>query len=76
MRIGKKLCKGIEKQKALAAIFLMLFLMIFFDTRFYTTYNLLDMLNSAAILEMLAFGVTLVIICGGVDFSSPAPRSS
>lgn len=69
MDVWRKICKVMEKQKALTAILLMLFLMIFFDTRFYTTYNLLDMLNSAAILEMLAFGVTLVIICGGVDFS-------
>lgn len=75
MDIFKKVLKEIEKQKALAAILLMLFMMLFFDTRFYTAYNLLDMLNSAAILEMLAFGVTLVIICGGVDFSIGAMMS-
>ena len=49
--------------------------MLFFDTRFYTSYNLLDMLNSAAILEIMAFGVTLVIICGGCDFSIGAMMS-
>ena len=57
------------RQKALLAILLMLLAMCFFDTNFYTAYNLLDMFNSAAILEILAFGVTLTIICGGCDFS-------
>lgn len=69
MSVVRKMVKEVEKRKALTAILLMLFMMLFFDTKFYTAYNLLDMLNSAAILEMLAFGVTLVIICGGCDFS-------
>lgn len=67
--------KILEKRMALAAVLLMLFVMLFFDTRFYTSYNLLDMLNSAAILEIMAFGVTLVIICGGCDFSIGATMS-
>ena len=75
MTAFRKGLKMIEKQKALLAIFLMLFIMLFFDTRFYTSYNLLDMLNSAAILEIMAFGVTLVIICGGCDFSIGAMMS-
>lgn len=75
MSVVRKVVKEIEKRKALTAILLMLFMMVFFDTRFYTAYNLLDMLNSAAILEMLAFGVTLVIICGGCDFSIGAMMS-
>ena len=57
MSIVRKVVKEIEKRKALTAILLMLFMMLFFDTRFYTAYNLLDMLNSAAILEMLAFEI-------------------
>lgn len=75
MRVFRKGLKVVERQKALIAIFLMLFAMLFFDTRFYTAYNLLDMLNSAAILEIMAFGVTLVIICGGCDFSIGAMMS-
>lgn len=75
MSIVRKGLKVLEKQKALAAVFLMLFVMLFFDTRFYTAYNLLDMLNSAAILEIMAFGVTLVVICGGCDFSIGAMMS-
>ena len=53
----------------------MLVTMLFFDTGFYTKYNILDMLNSAAILEIMAFGVTLTIICGGIDFSVGAMMS-
>lgn len=64
-----KTVRTIFKQKALLAIILMLIIMLFFDTRFYTAYNIKDMFNSAAILEILAFGVTLTIICGGCDFS-------
>ncbi|MBO4297886.1 MAG: ABC transporter permease [Clostridia bacterium] len=74
-RLATGTLKALGRQKALIAIAAMLVLMLFFDTRFYTTYNLLDMLNSAAILEILAFGVTLVIICGGVDFSIGAMMS-
>ena len=70
-----EMLRRFTRQKALIAIVLMLLAMLFFDTNFYTAYNLKDMLNSAAILETLAFGVTLVIICGGVDFSIGAMMS-
>jgi ribose transport system permease protein len=43
--------------------------MLFFDTNFYTAYNWLDMLRSAAILEIVAFGVTVAVICGACDLS-------
>ena len=70
-----EMLRRFTRQKALIAIVLMLLAMLFFDTNFYTAYNLKDMLNSAAILETLAFSVTLVIICGGVDFSIGAMMS-
>ena len=73
--LGAKALKFVSRQKAVIAILLMLFVMLFFDTGFYTKYNLLDMLNSAAILEIMAFGVTLTIICGGIDFSVGAIMS-
>jgi len=72
---GAKALKFVSRQKAVIAILLMLFVMLFFDTGFYTKYNLLDMLNSAAILEIMAFGVTFAIICGGIDFSVGAIMS-
>lgn len=67
--------KILSRRKAPVAILLMLFMMLFFDTSFYTRYNIIDMLNSAAVLEILAFGVTLTIICGGCDFSIGAMMS-
>lgn len=67
--LGKSLLKTASKQKAFLAVVVMFILMIFFKTNFYSTYNLLDILNSAAINEILAVGVTLVIICAGCDLS-------
>ena len=72
---GAKALRFIVRQKAVVAILLMLVTMLFFDTGFYTKYNILDMLNSAAILEIMAFGVTSTIICGGIDFSVGAMMS-
>ena len=43
--------------------------MIFTGSGFYTTFNIMELLKSAAVLEILAFGVTLTIICGGTDLS-------
>lgn len=57
------------KQKAFLAIVGMLVVMAFPDTNFYTSFNLLDMLNSTSILLILAFGVTLTVISGGCDLS-------
>jgi len=59
----------VTRQKAFVAILVMLVGMLFSGTDFYTTYNLLDMLNSTSILLILAFGVTLTIISGGCDLS-------
>ncbi|MDA8409619.1 MAG: ABC transporter permease [Treponema sp.] len=59
----------LTKQKALPFILVMLVGMLFSKTRFYTPYNLLDMLNSSSILLILAFGVTLTIVAGGCDLS-------
>lgn len=66
---GKRAVELITKQKAVVAILAMMIIMLFFDTNFYTTYNFLDMLKSAAIMEIIAFGVTLAVICGGCDLS-------
>ncbi len=59
----------ITKQKATAAVLSMLFVMVFFPTNFYSTFNLLDLLNSASIQLILAFGITLVIIVRAIDLS-------
>lgn len=67
--IGKKLLNIATKQKAFLAIIAMLVTMLFFDTNFYTTYNLFDMMKSVSILMILAFGVTVVLVAGGCDLS-------
>lgn len=67
--IGASLFRLATKQKAFVAILIMLLGMLFSRTDFYSTYNLLDMLNSTSILLILAFGVTLTIISGGCDLS-------
>lgn len=69
-KIGQnKLVKVLTKQKALIAILALLIIMAFSGTKFFTAYNLMDLLKSASIMEILAFGVTLTIICGGCDLS-------
>jgi ribose transport system permease protein len=67
--IGMSLYKIATKQKAFIFILVMLLGMLFSSSNFYTTYNLLDMLNSTSILLILAFGVTLTVISGGCDLS-------
>lgn len=69
MESSAPLLKLATKQKAFVAIVGMLVFMLFFDTNFYTTYNLLDMLNSTSILLILAFGVSLTVISAGCDLS-------
>lgn len=64
-----KVWKIISKQKAVIAILTLMVMMLFFNTTFYTAYNWLDMLRSTAILEIVAFGVTVAVICGGCDLS-------
>jgi ribose transport system permease protein len=67
--IGVSLFRLVTRQKAFVAILVMLGVMLFSKSDFYSTYNLLDMLNSTSILLILAFGVTLTIISGGCDLS-------
>jgi len=57
------------QQKALVAIAVILVVMAFSGSEFFSAYNLLDMLNSSTILIILGLGVTLTIIAGGCDLS-------
>lgn len=65
----KSFATVITKQKAVVASLAILIIMLFFDTNFYTTFNMMELLKSVSILEILAFGVTLTVICGGCDLS-------
>ncbi len=67
--MAKTVGKLAVKQKATVAILAMLVLMLFFPTNFYTAYNLIDLLNSSAILIILAAGVSITVIAGGCDLS-------
>ena len=67
--IAKSVSKLAVKQKAMVAILGMLVLMLFFPTNFYTSYNLIDLVNSSAILIILAAGVSITVISGGCDLS-------
>jgi len=67
--LGKTIGRIAVKQKAMVAIIGMLVLMLFFPTNFYTSYNLIDLLNSSAILIILAAGVSITVISGACDLS-------
>lgn len=65
----KNFLRILTKQKALWAIVAMLIFMCFFKTHFYSSYNIFDLINSASIMLIMAFGITLVIIAQGIDLS-------
>jgi ribose transport system permease protein len=62
----KKILLG---QKAFIAILIVCIVMLFFKTQFYSTYNMIDLLNTNAIYLILAMGETIVLVAGGVDLS-------
>ena len=66
---AKNIGQLIVKQKAVVAIIIILIVMIFPKTNFYTAFNLFDMVNSATINMIVAFGLTMVIIAQGIDLS-------
>jgi len=67
--IVKKIFKAAVKQKAVTAIIVILIVMAFFDTPFYTTRNFLQIVNAIAINGIIAAGVTIVLINFGCDLS-------
>ena len=66
-----KVWKIISKQKAVIAIIQLRLIVLFSKERslFYNQRNLLGILRSAAIVEIVAFGVTVAVLCGGCDLS-------
>ena len=66
---AKVILKRLTRQKAVIAILAMFVIMLFFPTNFFSSYNLLDLLNSASIYIVLAFGITLVLIGEGIDLA-------
>lgn len=68
-KIKELIIKLFSFQKALLAIFLVCFVMLFFDTQFYSSRNLIGLIESSAINMILAMGETIVLVAGGVDLS-------
>ena len=67
--IGRQTYRIISKQKAVIAIALMLIAMLFSDSRFYTALNIMNIFKNATPNLIIAFGVTLVVICRACDLS-------
>jgi ribose transport system permease protein len=67
--IGKQTLKVLSKQKAVVAIGIMLIVMIFSPRNFYTALNIMNIFRMATPHLIIAFGVTLVVICRGCDLS-------
>ena len=66
---GGQALKTLSKQKAVIAIAIMFIVMIFPDSNFYTTSNLFNLLEAVSTNAIIAFGVTLAVICKGCDLS-------
>jgi len=64
-----QILKILGKQKAVIAIVAIFFLMMFPDTSFYTTANLFNLMEAVSTNAIIAFGVTLAVICKGCDLS-------
>ena len=67
--LGGQTFKVLNKQKAVIAIAAVFFVMIFPDSNFYTGANLANLLGSVSTNAIIAFGVTLAVICKGCDLS-------
>jgi ribose transport system permease protein len=67
--IGKQTYRIISKQKAVIAIGVMLIAMLFSDSRFYSALNIMNIFKNATPNLIIAFGVTLVVICRACDLS-------
>jgi len=66
---GGKTLKLLGKQKAVIAIAAIFIAMIFPNTNFYTPINLSNLLAETSTNAIIAFGVTLAVICKGCDLS-------
>ena len=66
---GDNIFKILGKQKAVIAIVIMFVVMLFTDTNFYTAANFNNLLAAVSTNAIIAFGVTLAVICKGCDLS-------
>ena len=69
LTLSKKVTDGLLKQKALIVVILLLIYLAFGHPEFFSSFNLMHMFKQAAVNEIIAFGITIVIICGACDLS-------
>ncbi|MCL2391445.1 MAG: ABC transporter permease [Oscillospiraceae bacterium] len=67
--LGAQALNILNKQKAVVAIAIIFIVMIFPDTNFYTAGNFSNLLEAVSTNAIIAFGVTLAVICKGCDLS-------
>ena len=67
--LGRRSVRLLSRQKAVVAIALMMVAMLFSESRFYTSGNIMNIFKAAAPDLIVAFGVTLAVICRGCDLS-------
>jgi ribose transport system permease protein len=69
IKVSQPITRILSAQKAPLAMLLIFVTMLFFKTPFYTSYNLIDLVNSNSTLLIVAMGFTVVLVAGGVDLS-------
>lgn len=69
MNIPKMLRKNAHEYGALIALVILIVIMSFISPQFRTFSNLLTLLRQASVNGLIAFGMTLVILTGGIDLS-------
>ena len=67
--LGGKTLHVLGKQKAVVAIVIVLIVMLFPDSSFYTPANWSNLLGEVSVNAIIAFGVTFAVICKGCDLS-------
>ena len=72
---GMATLKSLGRIKSVIAIVVILIVMLFVNRQLFSTYNILNILKTVSIEAIIAFGMTIVIISGGVDLSVGATMS-
>lgn len=67
--IAKKILNVLIRRKAVAFIIVIIAIMPFVNSMFFSAYNFSDLLRAATVYELCACGVTLTMVAGGCDLS-------
>ena len=68
-QIGKQILVILSKQKAVIAIAIMVFAMLFSSSNFFSVLNWINIFRIASPMLIIGFGVTFAVICRGCDLS-------